>query len=150
MAGVLRMLQIWPICRKVESYLMLLKHRSNPHQIFPALYRSFWSKIIDQFPLFWTLVWLSYLKVSFLYINHDKYCSDKKSSSDEKRIKKSLKTGHPAGLRPLLRGLNTEHDEAAFISGEIKRMIAHSGGALHWGDFAVLRKPLASTSKKQK
>jgi hypothetical protein len=35
--------------------------------------------------------------------------------------------------------LESEYAEAAFIACEIKRLVAHSGGMLHWSDFVVLR-----------
>ena len=70
------------------------------------------------------------------------------AASDESRIQKSLHTSHPTGTRPVLRFLPTEHAEATFIAGEIKRLVAQMGGVLRWGDFAVLRKhyPLMNSS----
>ena len=70
------------------------------------------------------------------------------TASDESRIQKSLHTSHPTGMRPVLRFLPTEHGEATFIAGEIKRLVAQMGGVLRWGDFAVLRKhcPLTNSS----
>ncbi|KAK0500348.1 P-loop containing nucleoside triphosphate hydrolase protein [Armillaria luteobubalina] len=59
-------------------------------------------------------------------------------SQDKKRIPKTLLSSHPNGIRPTLRQCNNENHEASFIAMEIKRVIAHMGGALHWGDFAVL------------
>ena len=35
--------------------------------------------------------------------------------------------------------VQTDHAEALFISGEIKRLVAASGGMFKWQDFAVLR-----------
>lgn len=58
---------------------------------------------------------------------------------DKSRIQKSLLTSHPPGTIPVLRSFPTEHAEAAFIAIEIKRLIAHMGGILRWGDFVVLR-----------
>lgn len=68
--------------------------------------------------------------------------------SDESRIQKSLHTSHPTGTRPVLQSFQTEHVEATFIAGEIKRLVAQMGGVLRWGDFAVLRKhyPLTESS----
>jgi DNA helicase II / ATP-dependent DNA helicase PcrA len=43
------------------------------------------------------------------------------------------------GSVPVLRSFQSEHAEAAFIAVEIKRLVAHTGGMLGWGDFVVLR-----------
>ncbi|KAK0446335.1 P-loop containing nucleoside triphosphate hydrolase protein [Armillaria borealis] len=59
-------------------------------------------------------------------------------SQDKKRIPKTLFSSHPNGIRPILRQCNNENHEASFIAMEIKRVMAHMGGALRWGDFAVL------------
>ncbi|KAF9468047.1 UvrD-helicase-domain-containing protein [Collybia nuda] len=59
-------------------------------------------------------------------------------SQDKTRIQKSLHTTHPVGMAPLLRFFPTEHAEATFIAVEIKRVVAHMGGVLSWGDFVVL------------
>ncbi|KAG6851096.1 hypothetical protein H0H93_000976 [Arthromyces matolae] len=59
-------------------------------------------------------------------------------SQDKNRIPKSLHTSHPSGSTPFLRSFPTEHAEALFIAIEIKRLIAHMGGALSWGDVAIL------------
>ena len=61
-------------------------------------------------------------------------------SLDKSRIQKSLHTSHPNGFTPVLYQVQTEHEEAAFIAIEIKRLVAHMGGALNWGDFVILRK----------
>ncbi|KAH6909099.1 ATP-dependent DNA helicase pcra [Coprinopsis sp. MPI-PUGE-AT-0042] len=59
-------------------------------------------------------------------------------SQDKKRIDKSLFTSHPSGVTPVLYQVENEYEESAFIAIEIKRMVASMGGALRWGDFAVL------------
>ncbi|KAF8071911.1 P-loop containing nucleoside triphosphate hydrolase protein [Lyophyllum atratum] len=59
-------------------------------------------------------------------------------AQDKTRIQKYLHTSHPAGSTPFLRAFVTEHAEAQFIAIEIKRLIAHMGGVLRWGDFAIL------------
>ncbi|KAF9003988.1 P-loop containing nucleoside triphosphate hydrolase protein [Cyathus striatus] len=59
-------------------------------------------------------------------------------SEDKTRVQKSLHTSNPTGANPVLSTFQTEHDEAAFIATEIKRIIANMGGTLSWGDFAVL------------
>lgn len=61
-------------------------------------------------------------------------------SPDKSRIQKSLHTSHPNGFTPVLYQVQTEHEEAAFIAIEIKRLVAQMGGALNWGDFVILRK----------
>lgn len=57
---------------------------------------------------------------------------------DQNRIRKSLFTSHPTGSRPVLHLRNSEHDEATGIATEVRRIIAHTGGLLDYGDFAVL------------
>lgn len=59
-------------------------------------------------------------------------------SQDKSRIQKSLHTSHPNGFTPVLYQVQTEHEEAAFIAIEMKRLVAHMGGALNWGDFVIL------------
>ncbi|KAG6842332.1 hypothetical protein C0991_010621 [Blastosporella zonata] len=59
-------------------------------------------------------------------------------SQDKKRIPKSLHTSHPSGATPFLHSFPEEHAEALFIAIEIKKLIAHMGGALSWGDVAIL------------
>lgn len=62
------------------------------------------------------------------------------SPSDKTRIPKSLHTAHASGTTPNLLCLESEYAEAAFIASEIKRLVAHTGGMLKWGDFVILRK----------
>ncbi|KAL9714068.1 ATP-dependent DNA helicase srs2 [Leucoagaricus gongylophorus] len=57
---------------------------------------------------------------------------------DQNRIRKSLFTSHPMGSIPVLRARESEHDEATSIAVEVKRIIAHTGGLLGYGDVAVL------------
>ncbi|KAJ3885161.1 P-loop containing nucleoside triphosphate hydrolase protein [Lentinula edodes] len=59
-------------------------------------------------------------------------------AEDKTRIQKSLHTSHPVGLIPVLRSSSSEQMEAAFFAGEIKRIVAHMGGVLNWGDFVIL------------
>ncbi|KAF8627011.1 hypothetical protein AX15_004594 [Amanita polypyramis BW_CC] len=59
-------------------------------------------------------------------------------AEDKNRIQKSLHTTHPVGKTPTLRPSPTEFDEASSIAIEIKRVMAYMGGALQFGDFAVL------------
>ena len=59
---------------------------------------------------------------------------------DKKRIPKSLHTSHPLGPTPFLLSSENEKQEADFIAFEIKRSVAHMGGVLKWGDFAILCK----------
>ncbi|KAG6813409.1 hypothetical protein H0H92_011387 [Tricholoma furcatifolium] len=59
-------------------------------------------------------------------------------SQDKKRIPKSLHTAHPSGSIPFLNSFLSEHAEALFFAIEIKKLIAHMGGALSWGDIAIL------------
>ncbi|KAF9065598.1 P-loop containing nucleoside triphosphate hydrolase protein [Rhodocollybia butyracea] len=59
-------------------------------------------------------------------------------AQDKTRIQKSLHTSHPVGPIPVLRSFSSEQMEASFLAGEIKRIVAHMGGALNWGDFVVL------------
>lgn len=59
--------------------------------------------------------------------------------SDRSRIQKSLYTSHPRSTPVCLKVFSTPVIEASFISTEIKRLIAYSGGVLNYGDFAILR-----------
>ncbi|KAF8211704.1 P-loop containing nucleoside triphosphate hydrolase protein [Mycena galopus ATCC 62051] len=59
-------------------------------------------------------------------------------SQDKSRIPKTLLTSHPSGTTPVLRSFPSEQAEANFIAIEIKRLVAFMGGALRWGDFAIL------------
>jgi superfamily I DNA/RNA helicase len=61
------------------------------------------------------------------------------TSADRERVQKALHTSHPLGITPVLRSFPTEHEEATFLAVEIKRIVAHMGGVLRWGDFVVLR-----------
>ena len=78
-----------------------------------------------------------------------------RSWADKTRIPKSLYTAHPKGIRPVLATLSTEYVEAAYLASEVKRfvfcflfvstshcarLVAHTGGMLKWGDFAILCK----------
>ncbi|EGO24167.1 hypothetical protein SERLADRAFT_369399 [Serpula lacrymans var. lacrymans S7.9] len=58
--------------------------------------------------------------------------------SNKLRIPKKLHTSYQLGPRPMLRSFVSEHEEAAFLAVEIKRIVALAGGMLHYGDFAVL------------
>ncbi|ESK94683.1 atp-depentend dna [Moniliophthora roreri MCA 2997] len=57
---------------------------------------------------------------------------------DRSRIKKTLHASHPSGTTPVLLQFLDEQAEAAGIAAEIKRLIAHTGGLLGFGDFVVL------------
>ena len=57
---------------------------------------------------------------------------------DTERINKSLHTSHPAGPDVVLRELKNAYEEAAYIAGEVKRLIAHTGGQLNYNDFSIL------------
>ncbi|EIW84369.1 P-loop containing nucleoside triphosphate hydrolase protein [Coniophora puteana RWD-64-598 SS2] len=59
-------------------------------------------------------------------------------SQDKARVPKTLRTSFATGPRPVLRSCMNEHEEASFIAHEIKRIVAHTGGLLGYGDFAVL------------
>ncbi|KAJ3808888.1 P-loop containing nucleoside triphosphate hydrolase protein [Lentinula aff. lateritia] len=59
-------------------------------------------------------------------------------AEDKTRIQKSLHTSHPVGPTPVLRSFSSEQMEALFFAGEIKRIVAHMGGVLNWGDFVIL------------
>ncbi|EGN98601.1 hypothetical protein SERLA73DRAFT_54973, partial [Serpula lacrymans var. lacrymans S7.3] len=59
-------------------------------------------------------------------------------SCNKLRIPKKLHTSYQLGPRPMLRSFVSEHEEAAFLAVEIKRIVALAGGMLHYGDFAVL------------
>ncbi|KAG6862563.1 hypothetical protein C0995_000111 [Termitomyces sp. Mi166 len=50
----------------------------------------------------------------------------------------ALHSSHPAGPKPFLCSFPTWHTEAEFIATEVKRLLAHMGGALSWGDIAIL------------
>lgn len=63
------------------------------------------------------------------------------TTSDKKRIPKSLHTSHALGTTPFLSSFTNEKDESDFIANEIKRCVANMGGVLKWGDFAILRTP---------
>ena len=74
--------------------------------------------------------------VTFIWITFD---------LDKARIAKGLFTSHGKGSPPVLRLLQNEYAEGDFISSEIKRLIAYSGGILGWNDFSVLRKFVSSS-----
>lgn len=57
---------------------------------------------------------------------------------DKNRIQKSLHSSHPTGPKPILTSHASEYAEATFIAQEIKRLVAHMGGTLNFGDFVVL------------
>lgn len=57
---------------------------------------------------------------------------------DRQRIQKSLFTSHPKSTPVTLKVFSTPVIEASFISTEIKRLIAYSGGLLGYSDFAIL------------
>ncbi|KIR55344.1 DNA helicase II/ATP-dependent DNA helicase PcrA [Cryptococcus gattii Ru294] len=59
-------------------------------------------------------------------------------SQDRQRIQKSLFTSHPKSTPVTLKVFGTPVIEASFISTEIKRLIAYSGGLLGYNDFAIL------------
>ncbi|ODN83942.1 DNA helicase II/ATP-dependent DNA helicase PcrA [Cryptococcus wingfieldii CBS 7118] len=59
-------------------------------------------------------------------------------SQDSKRIQKSLFTSHPQSTPVILKTFATPTIESSFISSEIKRLIAYSGGMLKFDDFAIL------------
>ncbi|KAF5391670.1 hypothetical protein D9757_002375 [Collybiopsis confluens] len=59
-------------------------------------------------------------------------------AQDKTRIQKSLHTSHPKGPSPVLQSFLSEHIEASFLAAEIKRVVAHMGGTLNWGDFVIL------------
>ncbi|WVQ74660.1 hypothetical protein IAR50_004262 [Cryptococcus sp. DSM 104548] len=59
-------------------------------------------------------------------------------SQDSKRIQKNLFTSHPQSTPVILKTFSTPTIEASFISSEIKRLIAYSGGMLKYDDFAIL------------
>lgn len=58
--------------------------------------------------------------------------------SDRQRIQKNLFTSHPKSTPVTLKVFGTPVIEASFISAEIKRLIAYSGGLLRYDDFAIL------------
>ncbi|KAN0063102.1 ATP-dependent DNA helicase srs2 [Thecaphora frezii] len=57
---------------------------------------------------------------------------------DRARVEKGLYTSHPRGPPVVLKGNSSAPKEAMYISREIKRIIAYSGGLLNFNDFAVL------------
>lgn len=59
-------------------------------------------------------------------------------AQDTARIPKSLYTSHPRGASIVLRPTQSAQAEATFVAGEIKRLIAHTGGLLGYDDFAIL------------
>nr|KIR86884.1 DNA helicase II/ATP-dependent DNA helicase PcrA [Cryptococcus tetragattii IND107] len=59
-------------------------------------------------------------------------------SQDRQRIQKSLFTSRPKSTPVTLKVFSTPVIEASFISTEIKRLIAYSGGLLGYSDFAIL------------
>ncbi|TXT15032.1 uncharacterized protein COLE_01225 [Cutaneotrichosporon oleaginosum] len=59
-------------------------------------------------------------------------------SQDKSRIEKNLYTSHPKSTTVTLKTLATPAVEASFISAEIKRLVAYSGGMLNFEDFAIL------------
>ncbi|AUB27794.1 DNA helicase II/ATP-dependent DNA helicase PcrA [Cryptococcus neoformans] len=59
-------------------------------------------------------------------------------SQDRQRIQKNLFTSHPKSTPVTLKVFSTPVIEASFISAEIKRLIAYSGGLLRYDDFAIL------------
>lgn len=63
----------------------------------------------------------------------------KQLCQDRHRIPKSLYTSRPNSTTVTLKNFSTPVIEASFIATEIKRMIAYSGGALNYADFAILR-----------
>ena len=58
---------------------------------------------------------------------------------DKSRIQKTLQASFPNGPCPVLLSFVSEHEEAALLATEIKRLVANMGGVLKWGDFVVLR-----------
>lgn len=60
------------------------------------------------------------------------------SRPDSKRIAKSLYTSHPQCTPVTLKRFANSTIEASFISTEIKRLVAYSGGTLNYDDFSVL------------
>lgn len=58
---------------------------------------------------------------------------------DTARPPKTLRTSHPYGVAVTLGSCAEEHEEAACIAEEIKRLKMISGGLLKWSDFAILR-----------
>ncbi|KIR97562.1 DNA helicase II/ATP-dependent DNA helicase PcrA [Cryptococcus deuterogattii 2001/935-1] len=59
-------------------------------------------------------------------------------SQDRQRIQKSLFTSHPKSTPVTLKVFSAPVIEGSFISTEIKRLIAYSGGLLGYNDFAIL------------
>lgn len=60
-------------------------------------------------------------------------------TQDKSRVQKMLRSSHQSGPLPVLHPFPNDQSEAASIAGEIKRLVAYSGGMLAYGDFAVLR-----------
>jgi DNA helicase-2/ATP-dependent DNA helicase PcrA len=60
-------------------------------------------------------------------------------TADKTRIAKNLYTSHPKSTAVTLKMFATPVIEASFISVEIKRLVAYSGGSLNYDDFAILR-----------
>ncbi|WOO80687.1 ATP-dependent DNA helicase srs2 [Vanrija pseudolonga] len=59
-------------------------------------------------------------------------------SQDPNRIPKDLYTSHPKSTPVTLKQFATPVIEASYISTEIKRLVAYSGGMLKYDDFAIL------------
>jgi DNA helicase-2/ATP-dependent DNA helicase PcrA len=57
---------------------------------------------------------------------------------DPTRIKKTLRTSAASGQRVVLRQAPSAPEEASYVAGEIKRLIAYSGNTLQFSDFAIL------------
>jgi DNA helicase-2/ATP-dependent DNA helicase PcrA len=58
--------------------------------------------------------------------------------ADTSRIQKTLKATHPAGSSVVLHSALNAFEEADYIAGQIKMLIAHTGGQIHFGDIAIL------------
>ncbi|KAL1411641.1 ATP-dependent DNA helicase srs2 [Vanrija albida] len=58
--------------------------------------------------------------------------------ADPNRIPKDLYTSHPKSTPVTLKQFATPVIEASYISTEIKRLVAYSGGMLKYDDFAIL------------
>ncbi|GJE88670.1 UvrD-helicase-domain-containing protein [Phanerochaete sordida] len=59
-------------------------------------------------------------------------------AQDKSRIKKTLHATHPQGPQPTLHCFPSDQIEASAIAHEVKRVVAHMGGALGYDDFAIL------------
>ncbi|CAD6923336.1 unnamed protein product [Tilletia controversa] len=57
---------------------------------------------------------------------------------DTTRVQKKLYTSHPTGASIVLKPCRAPDAEAAYIVSEIRRVVAHSGGALDYDDFVIL------------